>query len=174
MTVVAHDFYECLARSHAQANAPFWFDIYRRAFPDLRAAVSVCDDGWGQRGGIDRVLTLVSGKTLWVDEKVRYTDYPDILLEYWSDKERRVRGWVAKDLACDYIAYAFIPSQTCYLLPFQPLRAAWRTNCDEWVGVHPYVEAVNDGYTSVGVAVPIRVLMRSLNDAMCVNWERPL
>jgi hypothetical protein len=36
---------------------------------------------------------------------------PDFLLEYWSDYERRSPGWIEKDLACDFIAYAFVPSR---------------------------------------------------------------
>lgn len=168
MTV--HDFHESLAKSHAQANAPWWIEVYRRAFPDLEAAVNVRNDGWAQRGGIDRVLTLASGKTLHVDEKVRDADWPDILLEYWSDEGRKIRGWVAKDLACDFIAYAFVPSQTCYLLPFQTLRAAWREHCREWVGAYQRVEAQNNGYVTVSVAVPTEVLLGALRDAMVIWW----
>lgn len=165
-----HDFEESLAKSHAQADAPWWIEVYRKAFPDLEAAVCVRNDGWAQRGGVDRVLTLTSGKTLAVDEKVREEVWPDILLEYWSDEKRRVRGWVAKDLACDFIAYAFVPSQTCYLLPFQTLRAAWRIHCHEWVSKHRRIEARNNGYVTVSVAVPTSTLMEALSDAMLIKW----
>ena len=168
MTV--HDFRQSLALSHEHADAPWWLEVYRRAFPDLRSAVSVRDDGWAQRGGIDRVLTLASGRTLTVDEKVRAEDWPDILLEYWSDRQRKRPGWIAKDLACDFIAYAFIPSQTCYLLPFPTLRSAWRKNHTEWVNAFPKIEAINSGYVTVSVAVPIDTLLNGLGDAMRVSW----
>ena len=128
-----HDFDKSLEMSQAQSDAPWWIDVYRKAFPDMAAAVNVRDDGWAQRGGIDRVITLNSGKTLTVDEKVRDKDYPDFCLEYWSSIQSKTPGWVAKDLACDFIAYAFIPSATCYLLPFQTLRRAWRENHKIWV-----------------------------------------
>lgn len=108
-------------------------DIYRRAFPKLASAVAVRDDGWAQRGGIDRVLTLECGRTFAVDEKVRTSEWPDILLERWSDKERRIPGWVQKPLACDFIAYAFAPSGVVYLLPVQLLQRAWRLNGKEWI-----------------------------------------
>ena len=171
MTAKVHDFQESLAKSHAQADAPWWIEVYRLAFPDLASAVCVRNDGWAQRGGIDRVLTLHCGKTLLVDEKVRDKDWPDILLEYWSDYEHRVRGWVAKDLACDFIANAFVPSQTCYLLPFQTLRRAWRKNHRVWVADYKRIEAQNKGYVTVSVAVPIDVLMAALGDAMKVQWS---
>jgi hypothetical protein len=102
-----------LALSQSYADAPWWLDLYRIAFPTLVSAVCVRDDGWAQRGGIDRVLTLACGRTYAVDEKVRTNDWPDILLEQWSDEDRRKPGWVQKPLVCDFIAYAFAPSRSC-------------------------------------------------------------
>ena len=166
-----HDFHESLALSHEHADAPWWRLVYQEAFPTLESSVCVRGDGWAQRGGIDRVLTLACGRTIGIDEKVRAEDWPDILLEYWSDEDRKIRGWVAKDLACDFIAYAFIPSQRCYLLPTLTLRRAWRENGREWVSQYRRVEALNNGYKTVSVPVPIAVLMESLSDAMLVRWS---
>jgi hypothetical protein len=169
MTV--HTFARSLALSSEQADNPIWQQVYRKAFPSLAAATCVRQDGWAQRGGIDRVLVLASGKTLNVDEKVRAVDYGDVLLEYWSNAERRVPGWVAKDLACDYIAYAVLPTRRCYLLPFNTLRLVWRDNCSVWVGRYPRVNADNGTYTTVSVAVPKEVLFDALRDAMTIEWE---
>ena len=170
MSQKLHNFQESLKRSQAHAEAGWWLEVYRAAFPDLESAVCVRDDGWAQRGGVDRVLTLSSGKTLTVDEKVRSTEYDDILLEYWSDEKRRVRGWVAKDLACDFIAYAFEKSGRCYLLPFQSLRRAWRLNGRDWVNTYRRVEARNPGYVTVSVPVPTVELLNAVRDAMLVHW----
>lgn len=172
MTGRIHNFQESLARSHEQADAPWWRQVYLRAFPTLESSVCVRNDGWAQRGGIDRVLTLGCGRTIKVDEKVREQDWPDILLEYWSDVERKVPGWVAKDLACDFIAYAFVPSQTCYLLPTLTLRRAWQLNGADWVNQYKRVEADNGRYITVSVPVPIRILMAALSDAMVVSWKQ--
>lgn len=166
-----HDFAERLAFSHAQADLDMWPQVYANAFHNLTTMNDIRQDGWAQRGGIDRVLVLSSGKTLTVDEKVREKDYGDILLEYWSDERRRTPGWVAKDLACDFIAYAVLPTQKCYLLPFQTLRKAWRNNHREWVANYKRIEAQNKGYVTVSVGVPIPVLMDALNDAMISTWE---
>ena len=122
------------------------------------------------RGGIDRMLVLSSGKTLSVDEKVRERDWPDVLLEYWSDTGARTPGWVAKDLACDLIAYAFVPSQTCLLLPFQQLRRAWQTHRKEWVSEFPTIRADNGRYITTSVAVPRDELMKRIGEAMFVSW----
>ncbi len=169
--MMVHNFKESLALSASYADADWWMKIYREAFPDLQAAVCVRADGWAQRGGIDRVLTLSSGKTLQVDEKVREKDWPDILLEYWSSVEHEKPGWVAKNLSCDFIAYAFVPSRTCYLIPFQTLRRSWRKNRKDWVKRYQKVDAPNQGYTTRSVAVPIGVLMKSLSDAMIISWS---
>lgn len=171
--VIVHDFQASLRRSQEQADAPWWGEVYRRAFPDFDGMHCVRDDGWAQRGGIDRVVVLRSGKTVTIDEKVRDKDYDDILLEYWSDYERRTKGWVAKELACDFIAYAFVPSQTCYLLPALALRRAWREHWRHWVETFRRVEARNRGYTTVSVAVPIDELFLAIDAALRVQWGLP-
>ena len=135
----------------------------------LISAVSVRDDGWAQRGGIDRVLTLACGRVYTVDEKVRTNDWPDILLEQWSDEERRKPGWVQKPLACDFIAYAFAPSRKCYLLPVAPLQRAWRLFGRQWIDRHGQRRARNDGYVSASVPVPIQLLMAAMAEAMLIQ-----
>jgi len=141
-------------------------DLYRKAFPSLVSAVSVRNDGWAQRGGIDRVLTLACGRVYTVDEKVRSHDWPDILLEQWSDEERRAAGWVQKPLACDFIAYAFAPSRRCYILPVAPLQRAWRQNGRRWIERHGQRRARNVGYVSANVPVPVGELMAAMVRAM--------
>lgn len=166
-----HDFAASLALSESYADAPWWLDIYRRAFPNLMTAVSVRNDGWAQRGGIDRVLTLACGRTYTVDEKVRANDWPDILLEQWSDEARRAPGWIQKPLACDFIAYAFVPSRRCYLLPVVPLQRAWRMQGKRWIRSYGQRRARNPGYISASVPVPIEVLLPAIAEAMLVRGE---
>jgi len=132
--------------------------------------VDVRADGWWQRAGIDRVLTLSNSLQVRIDEKVRDQDWDDFCLEYWSDVDRRAPGWIAKPLACDFIAYAFVPSQRCYLLPFQSLRRAWRTNRASWVRNFPRIEAQNDNFTTISVAVPIQQVLSALGVATLIQW----
>ena len=164
-----HDFRTSLALSQRYSEAPWWLDLYQQAFPTLISAVAVHDDGWAQRGGIDRVLTLACGRTYTVDEKVRSSEWPDILLEEWSDEARRSPGWVQKPLACDFIAYAFAPSRRCYLLPVAPLQRAWRLHAEGWTQTYGYRRAQNPGYVTACVPVPIPVLMREIMRAMVVQ-----
>lgn len=175
MTV--HDFAESLRRSESYVDAPWWEEVYRKFFSNYAGMVSVRQDGWAQRGGIDRVVTLGSGKTVTVDEKVRTGEWQDILLERWSDRDARAPGWVQKDLACDFIAYAFVQSRRCYLLPFLALRKAWKDNGQEWIdravandGGFSIVEAVNRRYITQSVAVPVDVLYEALTGALIASW----
>lgn len=163
-----HDFASSLAYSQRHSDSPWWLATYRKAFPRLQSAVCVREDGWAQRGGVDRVLTLACGRVYTVDEKVRAEDWPDILLEQWSDEERRVPGWIQKPLACDFIAYAYAPSGVCFLLPVVPLQRAWRQNGREWIKRYGVRRAHNPGYVSCSVPVPRGVLMQAIVDAMMV------
>lgn len=176
-----HDFRASLDWSHSQSDQPWWETVYRRMFPDFDHMIDLRNDMRAQRLGIDRTVVTKSGKHVSIDEKVRRNDWGDILLEYWSSKptdtQRGVFGWVAKDLHTDFIAYAFSKSQTCYLLPFQTLRAAWKRHGREWVATFGSVEANNRdpssrrAWTTVSVPVPIDTLLDSLADAMICRWS---
>jgi hypothetical protein len=178
--VTVHDFQESLNYSHAQDGQPFWQEVYEKAFPTMVHHHSTRADGWAQRGGIDRSIVLEDGTVLTVDEKVRRENWPDILIEHWSDKQRRIPGWGHRDkaLTCDYIAYALIPSQTCYLLPYQLLRRAINLNIHTWwnkAGKRESgfrrVEAKNRTYTTVSYAVPTEILLSAIRDCLVVTWE---
>jgi len=165
-----HHFGESLELSNSYENSVWWNDVYRIAFPSLESSVSVRKDGWAQRGGIDRVLTLSSGKTLTVDEKIRTKVWNDILLERWSDEGRQVPGWVQKPLACDFIAYAFVPISTCYLFPTLMLQRAWREEGRGWVKKYTEIRAKNNGYVTVSVGIPVDILLKAISDAMKICW----
>lgn len=176
--VTVHNFADSLALSNQHADAPWWESVYRRAFPGFSQMMSVRNDGWAQRGGIDRIVLTEGGRQYAIDEKVRTQDRDDFCLEAWSDFERRVPGWMNKDLACDFIAYAFVPSRRCYLLPFATLRLAWKRNGAGWMDSarrdaagFRVIRADNGRYTTLSVAVPIDVVMASLQAAMLVRWE---
>jgi hypothetical protein len=175
-----HSFAESLAQSAAYVDAPWWFDVYRSAFPTMQSCVAVRNDGWAQRAGIDRVLTLECGRVVRIDEKVRERDYGDILLEYWSDEARKVKGWVCKPLNCDFIAYAIAPVATCYLFPVLPLQRAWHLNAQKWAvdardGKDGFSirKALNERHTTVSMAVPTKVLLAAIGQALIVQWGKP-
>lgn len=187
MTV--HDFERSLEYSHSQSDAPYWAEVYRQAFPDMVHILDLRHDGWHQRAGRDRAIILSSGRSVFVDEKVRSEAYEDILVEIWSTYPLNgsapylpvasaVPGWGAKPLDCDFLAYAFEPLRICYLFPFLGLRAAWEKHGAMWRGKATqkeggfhWVPALNRRYKTICIAVPIRILQDCVTDAMTISWS---
>lgn len=168
MTV--HDFNESLRRSHAASDLPIWLEIYRQAFPTMQAAIDHRDDGEHQRAGIDRSVILANSKQVLIDEKVRWKAYDDIALEYWSDRDRRVPGWVCKPLRCDYICYAIAPLGKAYLLPVAQLQLAWANYGEAWRRTYRDCNAQNRGYVTVSCPVPVPVLFKAIGECLRIGF----
>lgn len=168
MTV--HDFNESLRRSHSASDLPIWLEIYRQAFPTLQAAIDHRQDGEHQRAGIDRSVILANSKQILIDEKVRWKAYDDIALEYWSDRDRRIPGWVCKPLRADYICYAIAPIGRAYLLPVPQLQQAWAKHGDVWREIYPDCNARNRNYVTVSCPVPVAVLFKAIGECLRVTF----
>lgn len=167
-----HDFHESLAKSHAASDLPFWGVCYRQAFPLMIGMHDHREDGEHQRQGIDRSVVLDNGKIIWIDEKVRWKDYGDIALEYWSNEARRIPGWVCKPLLCDYIAYAIAPAGRCYLMPVVQLQTAWDKHGADWAREGREVRAQNNGYVTVSVAVDPKILFdKIINEMFVIEFD---
>ncbi|MGL6196674.1 MAG: hypothetical protein ACRC2T_17820 [Thermoguttaceae bacterium] len=166
-----HDFHKSLARSETIADEAWWEDVYRTAFPYFTSMERVIGDCPEQHNGIDRIIHLQNGGTVMVDEKVRHTDYDDVLIETYSSLERKTLGWACKPLHCDYIAYAFLPSRRCYLFPFQQLQKALQTNWRAWYRGCKRVQAKNNCYTTESLAVPIDVLQKAMTESALIRWD---
>ncbi len=169
-----HEFKERLQWSENKGDEPFWNAVYTKAFANLVNHMTCTGDTLSQRQGIDRVLHLASGQTLYIDEKKRDKDYDDILLEYVSVDTTGAPGWVEKDLNIDYLAYAFMPSKRCYLLPWLQLRRAWNNFGAEWKSTYRIVKASNPGYQTLSVAVPIKVLQTAITRASIIDVSAEL
>jgi len=166
-----HDFRERLAWSEEAGDEPFWDRIYRKAFPNLVNHMQTSGDTVSQRMGIDRLIMLANGHTLRIDEKKREQDWPDILLEYLSNDQTNAPGWMNKDLAIDYLAYAFMPSQRVYLFPWPLLRRAWLEFGDQWIEQYETKIARNSGYNTHSVAIPTNVLTQTVQRAMIIELQ---
>lgn len=175
-----HDFDRSLHYSHHQQDAYWWEVVYKRAFPTLVGMQDVRQDGWAQRAGIDRRLLLADASYIDIDEKVRDKDYGDVLLEVWSDFDRRKPGWIQKPLAIDYLAYAIKESATVYLFPFRLLQATFAQHRDEWSAYckeqrrgYKTVDAQNRGYVTRSLVLPTADLLDAMRDCMVYEWGTP-
>lgn len=171
---IVHDFTERLQWSEKQGDEPFWNAVYSKAFSNLVNHMTCSGDTLSQRQGIDRVVHLASGQTLYIDEKKRGKDYGDILLEYVSVDKTGAPGWMEKDLNIDYLAYAFMPSKRCYLFPWLPLRRAWNNYKEEWKSLYPRIDGKNKNYTTYSVAVPIKVVRDAVSLAAIIDVSTEL
>lgn len=172
-----HNFAKSLAASHAAEEWPVWESIYRQAFPEFAAMVNHRQDGWWQRQGIDRSITLTNSKQILIDEKVRGRNaktgrvYEDVALEYLSDEAANSPGWVCKPLLADYIAYAIMPIGRCYLLPVIQLQAAWRRYGETWRRQYPAICAENTAWITVSVGVPVATLFPAIGECLRVHFD---
>lgn len=181
-------FQRCLEQSHSAADLPLWEEVYRTAFPSFQGMFYHEADGYQQRQGVDRSVTLLHSKQILVDEKARGINkitgkvYKDIALEYRSDDARHTPGWVCKPLQCDYIAYAIIPLGKCYLLPVIQLQAAWEQHEELWFSKmqhdkggddKPYydIRAKNDSWWTRSIGIPVDVLYRAMGNMLRINFE---
>jgi len=167
--LMQNEFKADLAYSLSPEHDQIWTSAYKNAFPTFVERLPVSDLKL-QKRGVDATLVMRGGKTVLVDEKIRRSVYSDILLEYWSNEEKRVPGWIAKDQLCDYLAYAFEPTRRCYILPFLQLRKCWWDNRHSWVKEHRVIHAQNPGYTTVCVAIPTKVLLNNVLRSMVVDF----
>jgi hypothetical protein len=168
--MTAHDFNESLRRSHSASDLPIWLEIYRKAFPTMQAAIDHRQDGEHQRAGIDRSVILASSKQILIDEKVRWKAYEDIALEYWSDRDRQLPGWVCKPLRADFICYAVAPMGRAYLLPVPQLQQAWESYGDRWRERYKDCNAYNKRYVTVSCPVPVAVLFKAIGECLRVSF----
>jgi hypothetical protein len=138
-----------------------------------------------ERRGIDYVATLRRGAQVNVDKKARergchrwWRNGPDLALEVWSvvpPKWRQfgdstaggVTGWTlneAKDT--DLVLFTYDPDDTsvCFLLPFQPLRLAFRRFLPTWWEVYRHAtQHTQEGdYHSMCLFVPAHVVLDAL------------
>jgi hypothetical protein len=174
-----NDFDDDLKFSHSCEDLPCWRQIYQEAFPTMVTMVNHRQNGDHQHLGIDRSVILRNSKVITIDEKARRDDYGDIALEYISNDKKNSPGWVEKDLLCDYIAYAVLPTGIAYLLPVIQLQAAWRKNKAVWLEKakdpayrkFKTCRARNYGYCTLSIAVPVSEVFAAIGSGLRINFK---
>ena len=177
MSGTEHVFSESLSWAQEQEAAPWWAEVYGDFFRDYSHHTHILSDGWAQRAGVDHVITLKSGKVWAVDVKARDAVkgkvYRDCLLEFISNDKKQTPGWVVKDLAADFIAYAIVPLRKVWLLSVPQLQRAWVTCSAEWTRPENIRKSPNNGYNTLNAPVDWRVLMEAMWMAGYTRWSEP-
>lgn len=137
--------------------------LYMRVFPFLKQIETVIDLE-NQLAGVDKILIFESGKRLTVDEKKRRKYYGDILLEEYTDFDKKKVGWLGRQKIPDYVVYAILPELRAYFFPFHLLQFAWIKNKDYWIEQYGRKFAQNNGYRTSNVAIPTNVLLEAIKN----------
>lgn len=163
-----------LATAGQHDSHEFWPTFYTRAFPGYLSHEVVTEKRL-QIAGIDHRLKLEGDGEHLVDVKCRCTSptwRDDVLIEVWSDRDRKIKGWARKPLRCHLIAYAWPQYEVGFVVPFLLLRRTYERNKKQWAadGLR-LVDARNEGYTTRSVAVPIDRLTREVAESMTVYFK---
>jgi len=153
----------------------FWKEVYKIFFPNMVGMHSHNEYGNHQLNGIDRSITLLNGKTILLDEKSRrIEDTGDIMLEYVSNNNYNSPSWCEKELLCDYIVYAFIPSKKAYLLPTAQLQQVWKKNKEVWLDIYGRKKVKNDSYETLCCPVKTETIYQAISDLHKVKIQNKI
>lgn len=171
-----NNFNDDLKYSLDKSDDPMWERLYRKAFPFV--GMRTITDKAEQKRGRDRYVWTAEGHGYYIEEKKRRGTWPDIALEYISADSVNSPGWIERDLAIDYIAYAFMDTKTAYLFPWPILKRAWCHYRTEWLALaesqkegFSIVVADNKIYKTYSVAVPIKCLLDTVRRAMIIDFS---
>lgn len=157
---MTHDYH--LSKNVAVFGEEFLLPLYQSIF---KGEALRNKDKFLQKAGVD-VIIKKGSKEIHIEEKIRQKYYPDILLEYLSNKEKLIKGWIEKELSTDWLSYVCIQNKKVSLFPWPLLQLAWQRNRETWKSIYRIVEAYNydgnHGYTTVSVAVPRSVIEKEI------------
>jgi hypothetical protein len=124
-----------------------------------------------QNKGIDQIIVLPKIGKIYVEEKIVFHQWQEILLEYLSNAQKGTPGWIEKDLWCDYLIYAFFETKTAYVIKWKELKALWDNEKEALKKIYPPVGTPNyNGNNSVCAKVPIDLLQKKLGSNM-IKYE---
>ena len=153
------------AWSNSEAVRLFWQGIYKAAFGALDT-IELVVDKQEQKKGVDVIVYLPDGQAIKVEEKIRRKNWDDIVLEVWSDKKRKIPGWAVKEQEANILAYGFFQGKYAHLFERQKLRTVFIENGRTWAKEFGTITAHNQGYDTVSIPVPIRVLQETMGKSM--------
>lgn len=112
-----------------------------------------------QRKGIDLIGTGFF-KDITIENKTRYNDYGDLLIEIKSKKESNTWGWI-EYCESDYLAYIIFEENKIQgsILRMPLLKIWWSSQDHEQYETY---ESKNIGYTTVNKAVPYRSIPKEI------------
>ena len=159
MDCKVHNFQKYLKTSHSFQALPFWKGIYEKFFGEGVTIISHSQNGVHQQLGIDRSVVMTDSRIYRIEEKVDYHANRNIFIEYWSDWEKRVPGWIVKPLYCDYVVYVIPAMGEAYFFNTLVLQDIWKDIGNQWIGQYHEKRIRNHSgsreWTTIGTPVPV-------------------
>jgi len=98
--------------------------------------ISTCNDSIKQKLGVDKILSN-GEKSVYIEEKIRYRNYGDILIELIGDnryylKRRDALGWSLRDNMTDILVYYYQDTNTGYILSWKKFQRMVFRNLPIW------------------------------------------
>lgn len=122
---------------------PVGYQGYRK-LPDRRSAL--------QKAGWD-ILICLEARTLSADVKVDHHKSDALCLELHSNMERNVAGWATSPgFTADYIVYLMPKCSEAFLLPYEHLKSALRSNVSVWINK---ASSNSDGFRLIRTTTPV-------------------
>lgn len=138
-------------------------NYYRGKFKNIVRIERVYDKE-RQLKGIDVVIHFLNGHSINIDEKIRRGEWNDIVIEVYSDKNKKKKGWIFGKHT-DYICYYF-ESGRLYLFPYLLLQSYFFNQIIPNYQDYKTIDAVNQHYTTLSVIVPFHQLFTGLKAEM--------
>lgn len=161
--MIEHNFTESDRRAAKHQSADWYLKIISMIWPGSTITPIAGKDPRNAKG-VDVIVETPSGRKITIDNKFRAGLWSDFALEYISDEARQTKGWMEKELICDYIGYWFVAIEKGYLISHPSLMPVWQKHRDTWIASKKIIKAENrDGarkWTTLSVAIPIQTLCR--------------
>lgn len=159
--------------------------IIKKAIPNCVDVIKT--DEATDKKGVDYIAILEGGAKIGIDVKARgkgcsrywKNGQEDLMLEMWSvcpDENNKGKvGWTLSDKTnVDYILFTFdeADSNRYYLLPYQSLRMAFKTNERKWIAKYGFTQSTstteksNRIWHSRAVFVPANEVLNAMAQEM--------
>ena len=105
----------------------------------------------------------VFGQIYKIEHKHRMKDYGDELLELISSTATGRRGWTFRAGEADFVLFTYAPTKRFTIWPGATLQSAFEENHADWSNAYGIKEAKNDGYVTINIPVPTKILKEALS-----------
>lgn len=146
---------------------------WSETFPQVISSKGIRSGDPRQRWGCDRILTTRSGRSVLVEEKVRFREYcGDLLLEVehvFDDGRDSEPGWIRKPMQSEYIGFLWVPTRRFEVYPWLQLQSWYAKHSKDHSLPRISSRGNNEGYSTSSMLVP-----RSVLESEClsvIEWK---